>query len=153
MTCVILVNAYLRTVELADQHSCVSIRFFFSAIDGNTAATIVSNPPGTPVIGSANTYDYIGSANTYDYPILSSVILTCAVYPMPSESVTYQWNTEGCYARDDNKRWCFANGQTTQSVNGSNLMAKDAGAITCTATIGGVDYTSDEFILRISGIL
>jgi len=39
-----------------------------------------------------------------------------------------------------------------QSVIGNNLLAKDAGTITCTVTIGGIDYTSGPLTLRISGI-
>ena len=68
------------------------------------------------------------------------------VNPTPSSSVTYQWNTAGCYA---NSRFTHSNpeyfphGQTTQIVIGSFLNAEDAGTITCTVTISGRDYTSD----------
>ena len=76
------------------------------------------------------------------------------VNPTPSSAVTYQWNTDGCYC--DNKftpsnPQCFSRGQTTQSVTGNDLNAEDAGTITCTVTISGSDYTSEPFILRISG--
>ena len=115
----------------------------FAVVDIEIAVTIVSSPPGTPVIGSAN---------TYDYPILSSVFLTCVMYPIPSEFVTYQWNTEGCYVNDDDERWCFPAGKTAETVRVNNLLAKDAGTITCTATVHGENYTSDNFTLRISGM-
>jgi len=69
------------------------------------------------------------------------------VYPTPSDPITYQWNTEGCYVQR-----CFPAGKITQSVSEDDLLAKDAGAITCTATILGVNYTSDEFTLHISGM-
>ena len=115
-----------------------------TAIDGETAVTIVSNPVGTRVSGAVN---------TFDYPILSSVTLACMVYPTPSDPVTYHWNTEGCYVNNRNERRCFPTGKTTQSVSEDDLIAKDAGTITCTATILGVEYTSDEFTLRISGMV
>ena len=74
--------------------------------------------------------------------------------PTPSSSVTYQWNTTGCYTNSkftpDNPQ-CFPHGQITQSVLGKNLNAEDAGTITCTVTISGSNYTSDPFTLRISG--
>ncbi|XP_065918563.1 hemicentin-1-like isoform X2 [Dysidea avara] len=107
--------------------------------------TIVSTPAGTPVSGSTN---------TFDYPILSSVSLTCMVYPAPpsTSTITYQWNTEGCYVNNQNERRCFPTGQTTQNVTEDDLLARDAGTITCTATIDGVEYTSGSFTLRISGI-
>ena len=116
-----------------------------SGVDSQFVVVIVSSPAGTPVSGSTN---------TFDYPILSNVTLTCMVNPTPSSSVTYQWNTTGCYINTQftgiNPQ-CFPYGQTTQSVTGNNLNAKDAGTITCTVTISGSDYTSGQFTLRISG--
>ena len=109
------------------------------------SVTIVSSPAGTPVSGTTN---------TFDYPILSSVTLTCMVDPTPSSSVTYQWNTTGCYTNSKftpSNPQCFPRGQTTQSVTGNDLNAEDAGTITCTVTISGSDYTSEPFTLRISG--
>ena len=109
---------------------------------------IVSNPAGTPVSGSTN---------TFDYPILSSVTLTCMVITSDGSTFTvtnYQWNTTGCYtntAHNSGNPTCFPTGQTTQSVTGNDLTAEDAGTITCTATIGGIDYTSEPLTLRISG--
>ena len=106
---------------------------------------VVSSPAGIPVSGSTN---------TFDYPILSSVTLTCMVEPMPSSSVTYQWNTTRCYINSqftDGNPECFPHGQTTQSVTDNDLNAEDAGTITCTVTISGSDYNSKPFTLRISG--
>ena len=105
----------------------------------------MSSPAGTPVNGSTN---------TFDYPILSSVTLTCMVNPTPSSSVTYQWNTAGCYT---NSRFtgsnpeCFPHGQITQNVTGNDLLAEDAGTITCTVIVSGSRYISVPFTLRISG--
>jgi len=107
--------------------------------------TIVSTPAGTPVIGSTN---------TFDYPILSSVTLTCMVTSSNGSTPTgdsYQWNTGGCYVNSRNEIKCFPTDQTTQNVTGNNLLAQDAGTITCTTTIDGVDYTSESLTLRISG--
>jgi len=69
-------------------------------------------------------------------------------------TTTYGWNTTGCYtnsARNSGSPACFPTGQTTQNVTSNNLMADDAGTITCTVTINGVDYTSDPLTLRVSG--
>ena len=76
------------------------------------------------------------------------------VNPTPSSSVTYQWNTTGCYTNSKftgSNPQCFPHGQTTQNVTGNNLNAEDAGTITCTVTISGSNYTSEPFTLRISG--
>ena len=104
------------------------------------------NPTGTLVSGS-----------TYDYPILSSVTLTCMVTSSDGSTFTatnYRWDTTGCYTNSRiNTPICFPRGQTTQSITGNNLLAKDAGTITCSATIGGVGMrTSGPLTLRISGI-
>ena len=116
----------------------------FIGIDGQYTVTIVSTPAGTPVSGSTN---------TFDYPILSNVTLTCMVDPSPSAGATYQWNTGSCFTnRRQNTQLCFPVDQTTQNVNTSDITAEDAGTVSCTATIGGVDYTSGPITLRISGI-
>ena len=117
-------------------------------VDGQTyTVTIVSNPAGTPVSGSTN---------TFDYPILSNVTLTCMVTSSDGSTFTvtnYQWGTTGCFTNNaHNTPTCFPTGQTTQNVTGNNLLAEDAGIITCTVTIGGVDYTSGPLTLRISGM-
>ena len=69
-------------------------------------------------------------------------------------TTTYQWDTTGCYtntAHNSGNPTCFPNGQITQSVSVNNLRADDAGTITCTVTLNGVDFTSDPLTLRISG--
>ena len=76
------------------------------------------------------------------------------VNPTPSSSVTYRWNTAGCYTNNQftgSNPECFPRGQITQTVTGNDLNAEDAGTITCTVTISGSDYTSEPFTLRISG--
>ena len=75
------------------------------------------------------------------------------VDPSPPAGATYLWNTTGCYTHSGGNPLCFPNGQTTKNVTGNNLLAEDAGTITCTATIGGVDLTSGPLTLRISGTL
>ena len=86
---------------------------------------------------------------------MSSVTLTCMMNPTPSSSVTYRWNTAGCYTHTQkftrNGPECFPHGEATQNVTGNELNAEDAGTITCTVTISGSDYTSEPFTLRISG--
>ena len=76
------------------------------------------------------------------------------VNPILSSSVTYRWNTTGCYTNEQftgRNPVCFPRDQTTQSVTGNNLNAEDAGTITCIVTISGSDYTSEPFTLLISG--
>jgi len=75
------------------------------------------------------------------------------VDPSPPAGTTYQWNTTGCFTNNVHETpTCFPNNQTTQIVTGNNLLAEDAGTITCAVTIGGAQITSDLFTLRISGI-
>jgi len=64
--------------------------------------------------------------------------------------VTYSWNTTGCYPATSSTS-CFPYNQTTESVFVIGLTAKDAGTITCTATIGDNNYTSVPLTIRISG--
>ena len=122
-----------------------SLFLHITGTDGQTV-TIVSTPAGTPVSGSTN---------TFDYPILSSVTLTCMVDPPPSgtSTVAYSWDISGCYLTNNGQRNCFLEDQTTQNVTGNNLLADDAGTITCTVTIDGASTTSSQFTLRISGII
>ena len=116
----------------------------YAGVDGQYTVTIVSTPAGTPVSGSTN---------TFDYPILSNVTLTCMVDPSPPAGATYQWNTGGCFTNDRHTdQTCFPVDQTTQSVTGYHLLAEDAGPIACTLRIGGVNYPSDIFTLRVSGM-
>ena len=88
---------------------------------------------------------------------MSSVTLTCNVTSDDRSSFTvtsYQWNTTGCYTHPNSNSGspsCFPHGQTTQNVTDDDVTAWDAGTITCTVTISGVDYTSEPFTLRISG--
>jgi len=123
-------------------NSVCTVSIYFAGVDGQFTVTIISNPAGTLVSGS-----------TYDYPVLSSVTLTCMVNPLPPVGVTYQWNTGGCFTNGRiTTPTCFPHGQTTQSVTGNGLLARDAGTVICTVTIGGVKYTSGPLTLRISGI-
>ena len=85
---------------------------------------------------------------------MSSVTLTCMVNPTPSSFVTFQWNTTGCYTNSKftpGNPQCFPYGHTTLNVTGNDLNAEDAGTITCTVIISGINYTSEPFTLRISG--
>jgi len=127
-----------------------SSRFILVHYIAGVFVHIISSPAGIEVNGSTN---------TFDYPILSSVTLTCIAIRDDGVPIfmgaTYRWNTTGCYtnlAHNSGNPTCFPNGQTTQSITGNDLTAEDAGTITCTATIGGVDYTSEPFTLCISGI-
>ena len=125
------------------------VNFVIIGVNGQLyTVAIVSTPAGIPVSGSTN---------TFDYPILSSVTLTCMVTSSDGSKFTvhvtaYRWDTRGCFT--NNRHYnptCFPTGQTTQNVTDNDLLAEDAGTITCTATIGGVDYLSNLFTIRVSG--
>ena len=74
-----------------------------------------------------------------------------------SSSVTvtsYSWTASDCYTRSGGVGSpCFYSlpSATGQNVTGNDLLAPNAGTVTCTATIDGMDYTSDPLTLRISG--
>ena len=107
---------------------------------------IVTDPVGTPVSGSDN---------TFDYPILTSVSLLCMVTTSDGSSAivtSYSWTATNCYdyngAVDDP---CFYSGGTGYNITGNSLLAPDAGTVTCTVTVGSASFTSDPLTLRISG--
>ena len=109
--------------------------------------TIVTVPTGMPVTGSTN---------TFDYPILTSVTLMCNAIAADGSPVTvtsYSWNATNCYNHTGGvEDPCFySGGQTGQNITGDNLLASDAGTVTCTATVGSYIYTSASLTLRISG--
>jgi len=129
-------------------NSQTNLRWHFfvivKGVDSQYTVTIVSNPAGTPVSGSTN---------TFDYPILSSVTLTCVVDPSPPADTTYQWDTGGCFTNGRHTfPTCFPGDKTTQSLTDTDLLAEDAGTIMCTANIDNTGYDSGPFTLRISGI-
>jgi len=45
-----------------------------------------------------------------------------------------------------------ATNQTTQNGTGVNLLGKDAGTVSCKATINGIEYSSESLNLLIEGI-
>ena len=113
----------------------------------NVNVAIVTEPAGIPVSGTTD---------TFDYPILTRVNLTCNVTTPDGSPVTatsYRWTGTNCYTNPDvNDPICFYDGQTGLTITDSNgVLAPDAGTITCTATVAGVDYTSEPLTLRISG--
>ena len=111
--------------------------------------TIVTDPEGTPVNGSNN---------TFDYPLLTNVSLLCMATTSDGSLVTvnsYSWTATNCYNRTGGVQIpCFySSGRTGYNITGDNLLASDAGTVICTATFGGFDFTSDPLTLRISGEL
>ena len=114
-------------------------------VDGQTFA-IVTDPAGVPVDGQNN---------TFDYPILTSVTLMCIATTAdgsPVNVTSYHWNVISCYNDAGNFPCFYSQNQTRQNIT-HNLLARDAGTLSCTATINGTDYTSDPLTLRISGEL
>ena len=113
----------------------------------NINVTIVTEPEGTPVTGSND---------TFDYPILSSVSLLCMTTTADGSSVTvtsYSWTATNCYSHTDgvNDPCFYSGGRTGYNVTGADLLAQDAGTVICSATVDGINFTSDPLTLRISG--
>jgi len=126
------------------KNKCIKAHYdMITGVNGQFSVTIVSNPAGTPVSGSTN---------TFEYPILSSVTLTCMVNTSLPANTNYSWDTTGCFTDDRGTRRCFPVGQTTQSVNEDNVFAKDAGTIRCTVITDSGSFISGPFTLRISGM-
>ena len=116
-------------------------------IDLKISVAIVTDPAGTPVNGSNN---------TFDYPILTSVSLLCmatTVDGLPVTVTSYSWTATNCYnCTGGVQNPCFySGGRTGYNITGNSLLAPDAGTVTCTVTVGSVSFTSDPLTLRISG--
>ena len=80
----------------------------------------------------------------------------CMATASDGSSVTvtsYRWTASNCYTRTGSvSDPCFYQANPTgQNITGNNLLAPDAGTVTCTATIDDMDYTSSQTTLRISG--
>ena len=120
---------------------------FIFLIDSNIDVIIVTDPEGTPVNGSNN---------TFDYPILTSVSLLCiatAADGLPVTIASYSWTATNCYNHTDGVQSpCFySGGRTGYNITDNSLLAPDAGTVTCTVTVGSASFTSDPLTLRISG--
>ena len=118
---------------------------FFAGLSINV--TILTDPEGTPVNGSNN---------TFDYPILTSVSLLCmATMPdgSPVTMASYSWTATNCYNHTGGVQSpCFySGGRTGYNITENSLLAPDAGTVACTVTVNGVNFTSDPLTLRISG--
>ena len=123
---------------------CVLLYFLILYLIGmNVNVAIVTEPAGMPVTGTTD---------TFDYPILTRVNLTCNV-TAPVTATSYRWTGTNCYTGSSGVNDpCFYDGRTGQTITNSNgVLAPDAGTVTCTATVAGVDYTSEPLTLRISG--
>ena len=80
--------------------------------------------------------------------------LATAVDGSPVTVTSYSWTADNCYTISggvDNPCFYSLPSATGQNITGMNLLAPSAGIVTCTATIDGMDYTSDPLTLRISG--
>ena len=71
----------------------------------------------------------------------------------PVTVTSYSWTAIDCYTRSGGVQDpCFYSyNPTGQNITSPGLLAPSAGTVTCTATIDGMDYTSDLLTLRISG--
>ena len=71
----------------------------------------------------------------------------------PAIVTSYSWTATNCYTRTGGVQDpCFYSLDSTgQNITGDDLLAPSAGTVVCTATINGMDYTSDQLSFRISG--
>ena len=77
-----------------------------------------------------------------------------AVDGSPVTVTSYSWTASNCYNRVGGvQNPCFYSvyNPTGQNITGNDLLAPNAGTVTCTATIDGMNYASDPLKLRISG--
>ena len=78
--------------------------------------------------------------------------ITTAADGSPATVISYHWNVVNCYDNTGDYPCFYSQNQTSQNIT-HNLLARDAGTVSCTATIDGTNYTSDPLTLRISGEL
>ena len=66
---------------------------------------------------------------------------------------SYSWTATNCYNHTGGVQSpCFySSGCTEYNITDNSLLAPDAGTVTCTVTVGGVNFTSDPLTLHISG--
>ena len=124
---------------------CVYDSLYFA--DSSINIAVVSDPPGTPVNGLSN---------TFDYPVLTSVRLLCNATSTTDGSpysASYNWQSISCYTHSNGvQRPCFYNGYPSgYSIDSNDLLAQDAGVVSCNANGVHGYYTSGSFTLRISG--
>ena len=80
--------------------------------------------------------------------------MATAVDGSPVTVTSYSWTASNCYTRTGGVQdpcFYYVGNPTGQNITGVNLLTQAAGTVTCTATIDGMDYTSDPLTLRISG--
>ena len=119
---------------------------FFSLYlaDLSINVAIVTDPNGILVDGE------------YNYPILTSIILSCNATQTDGTPITgasYSWRDHGCYTNSHGVQDpCFYDGYATgYNFTGDNLLAQDAGNVSCSAFVNGIYYTSHLLRIRISG--
>ena len=66
----------------------------------------------------------------------------CSVIPTPPSDSEYSWNCS---------TGCFADMETEQTVNVSNLEVTDEGVLNCSVMIGDLEFFSDPYNLMLSG--
>ena len=115
--------------------------------DPTINVAIGTDPPGTPVNGLSN---------TFDYSLLTSIRLFCNATPAdgsPLTGVSYNWHDSDCYTSSHGVQdSCFYSIHTTgYNITSNSLRPQDAGKVTCTVSVGTESYTSDILTLRISG--
>ena len=80
--------------------------------------------------------------------------MATAVDGSPVTVISYSWTAVNCYSRSGGVQDpCFYSlpSATGQNITSTGVLAPDAGNVTCTATIDGINYTSDPLTLRVSG--
>ena len=95
--------------------------------------SIITDPPGFSVDGNNNAIEYL---------LGSDLNLTCLVTPTPLAGSVFSWNCS---------TGCFADMRMEQTINVTNLTAMDSGSITCSLTVGDLDYHSEPLDLLVTG--
>ncbi|XP_065909460.1 uncharacterized protein [Dysidea avara] len=89
--------------------------------------SVKSYPPGSSLDGGGNSFGYV---------VGSDVNFTCSVIPTPPSDSEYSW---------DCSTGCFADGETEQSVDVSDLKVTDIGVLNCSVMINGEFFFSNSF--------
>ena len=93
--------------------------------------TIISEPFGIPVLGTSNAYQYFSGTD---------LNLICSVTPTPPSDSEFSWSCS---------TGCFADMETEESVNVTDLEGTDSGVLNCSVFVNGFEYSSESFILQV----
>ena len=98
--------------------------------------TIVSDPPGALVDDDNNAFEHL---------IGSNITFTCEVNStLTFNDSDFVW---GC------STGCFADMEVEQIINITEIQVTDSGVLNCSVVFDGVEYNSEPYDLRVTGIV